>query len=51
MRDACLAALCDEALQAVVLALAGDKNMVEAAAAGFECFLNRMQPVENFHED
>jgi hypothetical protein len=49
--DAGIAALRDEALQAIVLALAGDKDVIETAAAGFERFLNRMQPVENFHED
>ena len=32
-----------------ILALAGDQNVIEAAAAGLESFLNRMQAVENFH--
>jgi len=48
--DSSLAALCDEALQAIVLALAGDEDVVKAAATGFESFLDRMQAVENFHE-
>jgi hypothetical protein len=47
--DAGLAALRDEALQAVVLAFAGDQYLIEAAAAGFKCFLDRMQAVENVH--
>lgn len=48
--DSGLAALCDEALQAIVLALACDEDVVKAAASGFESFLDRMQAVENFHE-
>ncbi len=47
--DAGLAALGDEAVEAVVVALAGDEDVVEAAAAGLESFLDRMQAVENFH--
>ncbi len=31
------------------MALAGDQNVIEAAAAGLESLLNRMQAVENFH--
>ena len=48
--DAGLAAIGDEAREAVVVALAGDEDVVEAAPAGFESFLDRMQAVENFHE-
>ena len=36
-------------LRRVVVALAGDENVVEAAAAGLESFGDRMQAVENFH--
>ena len=48
--DAGLAELVDKALEAVVLALAGNQDMIEAAAAGLESFFNRMQAVEDFHE-
>ena len=49
--DARVAAQGDEAIETVVLALASDKNVIEAAAAGFESFRGtRMQAVENFHE-
>ena len=48
--DACVAAQGDEAIETVVLALASDKNVIEAAAAGLESFRDRMQAVENFHE-
>jgi hypothetical protein len=41
----------NEGLEALVLAFAGDKNVIEAAAAGLEGFFNRVQAVENFHED
>jgi hypothetical protein len=47
--DAGVAAEGDEALQALVVALAGDENVVEAAAAGLEGFLDRMQAVQNVH--
>lgn len=47
--DARLAALSDEVIETVVLALAGDENMIEAAATGLESFRDRMQAVENFH--
>jgi hypothetical protein len=47
--DAGIAALRDEALQAVVLALAGNQYVIEAAAAGLEGFLDWMQAVENVH--
>jgi hypothetical protein len=36
--DACVAALGDEAIETVVVALAGHENMIEAAAAGLESF-------------
>jgi hypothetical protein len=45
----CVAASCDEADEAVIVALSGDENMIEAAAAGLESFRDRMQAVENFH--
>ncbi|SPE19046.1 hypothetical protein SBA5_190023 [Candidatus Sulfotelmatomonas gaucii] len=48
--DSSLAALCDEALQAIVLALACEEDVVKAAAPGLQSFLDRMQAVENFHE-
>ena len=35
---------------AVVVAFAGHQNVVKAALAGLERFLDRMQAVENFHE-
>ena len=49
--DACIAALVDEAIETVVVALTGDENVIEAAATGLERFRDRMQAVENFHED
>ena len=49
--DTGLAALRDEALEPLVLALAGDENVIEAAATSLEGFFNRVQAVENFHED
>jgi hypothetical protein len=48
--NAGLAALFDEALDPLVLALAGDENVVEAAAASLESFFNCVQAVENFHK-
>ena len=47
--DACVAALGDEAVEAVVVALAVDEDVVEAAAAGLQRFRDRMLAVENFH--
>ena len=48
--NAGLAALGDEAGQAGIVALARYQNVIEAAAAGLERFLDRVQAVENFHE-
>ena len=48
--NACVAALGDEACEAVVVALSSDQNVIKAAAAGLESFRDRMQAVENFHE-
>ena len=48
--NAGLAALGDEAGQTGILALAGDQDVIEAALAGLEGFLDRVQAVENFHE-
>jgi hypothetical protein len=47
--NAFVAALGDEAVDAVIVALAGDEDVVEAAAAGLESFRDRVQAVENFH--
>lgn len=47
--NACVAALGDEAGEAVIMALTGDEDLIEAAATGLESFRNRMQAVENFH--
>lgn len=47
--DSGFAADSDETPEALILALAGDENMIEAAAAGAECLLDRMNTVENFH--
>ncbi len=47
--DTGLAAGGDEAREAVVLALAGNENVIEAAAAGAEGFLDRVDTVENIH--
>jgi hypothetical protein len=41
--------LADKAQQALILALASYQDVIEAAAAGFECFFDRMQAVENVH--
>ncbi len=48
--DSGLAELRDEAFKPVVAALPCDEDLVKAAAARFESFLNRVQAVENFHE-
>ena len=40
----------NQAGKPVVVALARDQNMVKAALAGFEGFLDGMEAVENFHE-
>jgi hypothetical protein len=45
-----LATVSDEVGEPIVVALAGDEDMVKAAAAGLECLLHRMEAVENFHE-
>ena len=49
--NASVAALGDEAAETFIVALAGDENVIEAAAAGLESFRDRMQPVENFHRN
>jgi hypothetical protein len=41
----------DEAGEAVIMALASDDDLIEAAATGLERFRDRMQAVENFHRD
>jgi hypothetical protein len=43
--------LSDEALEAFILSLAGNQNLVESPPAGLQSFFNRVQPVENFHEE
>ncbi len=48
--NACVAALGNDAVKTIVVALARDEHVVKAAAAGLECFRHRMQAVENFHE-
>ena len=40
----------DDAGEALVVALASDQNMVDAAAAGLEGLFDGMEAVENFHE-
>ncbi len=47
--NARVTALCDKAAETIIVALAGDEDVVESAAAGLESFRNRMQAVENFH--
>jgi hypothetical protein len=49
--NACVTALGDEAVETIIMALAGDEDVIEAAAAGLERFRDRMQAVENFHGD
>jgi hypothetical protein len=49
--NACVAALGYEAGEAVVVALASDENVIEAAAPGPDSFRDRMQAVENVHRD
>ena len=49
--DACVVALGDEAVEAVVVALASDEDPIEAAAPGLESFRDRMQAVKDFHGD
>jgi hypothetical protein len=48
--DTGLTAFGDKARETVVLALAGDKDMVKTATARLESLLHRMEAVENFHE-
>jgi hypothetical protein len=48
--DLSLPALCDEALEPLVMAFAGDQYVVKTPFAGLERFFNRVQAVENFHE-
>jgi hypothetical protein len=48
--DSGLAAGGDKAGEAIVVAFAGDENLVKAAAAGLDSFLNRVHAVENFHD-
>ncbi len=45
-----LAARSDEAGKPLIVAFAGDQNMVKTAFAGFQGLLDRMEAVENFHE-
>lgn len=47
--NASIAALRDKAGETIIVALAGDEDVIEAAAAGLERFRDRMQAVENFH--
>jgi len=49
--DACVVALGDEAVEAVVVALASDEDPIEAAAPSLESFRDRMQAVKDFHGD
>jgi len=44
-----LAAVGDEARQAIVLTFAGNEDVVKAAAAGLERLLHRMHAVKKFH--
>ena len=48
--DAGLAEGGDQLFEAKIVALAGYKDVVKAAAAGFEGFFDRMHAVEDFHE-
>jgi len=48
--DTGLTAFGDKARETVVLALAGDKDMIKTAATSLECLLHRMEAIENFHE-
>jgi hypothetical protein len=45
-----LAARSDEVGKSVVVAFAGDQNMIKTALAGFKGLLDGMEAVENFHD-
>ncbi len=47
--DTGLAAGVDDALQALIMALAGDADVVKLAASGAQSLFHRMQAVKNFH--
>ena len=48
--DAGLAALGDQMGQALVVALTGNQNVIEAATASLESLFDGMEAVDNFHE-
>jgi hypothetical protein len=47
--DTCLTALGEETVETGVMALAGNEDVVKAAAAGLEGFRDRVQAVKDFH--
>jgi hypothetical protein len=49
--DASLAALIDQALEPLVVALAGNQNVVKAPPARPEGFFDRVQAIKNFHKE
>ena len=48
--DTCFTAFGNEAREPVVLALAGDEDVVETATASLERLLYRVEAIENFHK-
>jgi hypothetical protein len=48
--DAGLAALGDQMGQALVVALTGNQNVIEASTASLESLFDGMEAVDNFHE-
>jgi hypothetical protein len=49
--ETALAAESDEAFEPYIIAFTGHQNVIEAPPSSLERFLNRMQPVQNFHEE
>ncbi len=47
--DAGFAADVDDALQALIMPLTGDANVVELTASGAQCLFHRVQAIKNFH--
>jgi hypothetical protein len=48
--DTGLTAQIHKPLQSIILALTSNQNVVKAPASGFERLLDRMNPVQNFHD-
>jgi hypothetical protein len=49
--DASLAALIDQALKPLIVALAGNQDVVETPPAGLERFFHRVQAIKDIHKE